>query len=112
LKATGAPQFKSFDVAVVRCALWPSEIKLINQADNAAWGGIALSLPLVPHCGLLKRLIPQVSWSRNEVHTEIVEGRAVENSWCCCRCGNSNSWARRKRSIIAMQRILVAQLIQ
>jgi hypothetical protein len=39
--------------------------QLINQADNAAFGCIALSLLSVPHCGLLKRLIPQVSWSRH-----------------------------------------------
>jgi hypothetical protein len=35
--------------------------QLLNEADNAALGGIALSLLSVPHCGLLKRLIPQVS---------------------------------------------------
>jgi hypothetical protein len=39
--------------------------QLVNEADNAAFGGIALSLLFVPHCGLLNRLIPQVSWSRN-----------------------------------------------
>ena len=29
--------------------------QLVNEADNAALGGIALSLLSVPHCGLLNR---------------------------------------------------------